>query len=257
MPMALHALTVTNAVTPPETIKWTDKITAISGAVTAAFTIVLAVGIVIAARQFALSRRFSRLQETQHLIDLINASKLSRINNRVERFDGIPTYLETSRQKANRLYARLHRLKGRKYFSKAWKKLDSAIQDVADVTDRIEIYIRKGNADEGTIAEHAGYCILSTYYILQDVLALRTLEDDLSYEGFRDLSRRIQDYGKLYQLESELRDELVWAVLPPFKYADGMVSKSYLPWWAVWRKFRLQWATKRRQRKTQSRSKIQ
>lgn len=219
-----------------DAIKWTDIITAVS-------TAVLAFGVIFAAAQYYLTRKAARLEATQHLIDKLNTSALPAINNRLERFDGLSTYLETSRTRATAVYLRLERVRHRKAYRNVWNHINSAIQNIADLADRIEIYIRKGNADEGTIAEHAGYCIVSSYYILQDVLRRRTFEDDYSYEGFRDLSCRIQDYSKLYPLEVEMRPQLTWAHFSKHLYSDGVESESYLPKWAVIRRIRLTYAT--------------
>lgn len=113
-PQGEHFLKGAATTVAPESLKWTDQLSAVSGAVTAAFTIVLAIGVIIAARQFYLSRRFSKLQETQHLIDNLNSSALPIMHKRIDRFtdsDAIGTYLVTSRKRANGVYSRLWRLR--------------------------------------------------------------------------------------------------------------------------------------------------
>ena len=211
--------------------------------VTAVGTAVLAFGVLIAIVQLGLTLRQTRLIETQHLVDLINNSKIVALNKRIEKFDRYDSYLDTSRSHALALYVRIQRLGRFMRFRKLLREVDSALGDAADITDRVEIYIRSGNAEEGMVAEYAGYLILATFYILQDVFRKEALESDYSYEGFYDLACRIQDYAKLKPLGPALRAELVWTTLRPITYADGSQSMDYLSSWSLLRRARLAIAT--------------
>ena len=117
------------------------------------------------------------------------------------------------------------------------------IEDHSRLAELIEIYIRKGAADEGIVGDHLAYDILSTYYAVQDVLRERALKEDLAYEGFRDLALRLQDYAKIRPVEADLRGHLVWAKLPPLKYKGGDESHGYGK--TIGRRLGLVWATVR------------
>jgi hypothetical protein len=220
----------------------------IAAIVTAVATSVLAIGVWIAARQLAVTRKFNKIIETDHLVREFDDANLLDAFKRLEKFDGIDTYLDTTRERANKVYGRIHDRRGIKRYRSLWEHLDSTIQKMAGLTDRIEIYIRSGNADESVIAEHVGYYIVVSYYALKDILQQRTIEEDFTYESYRDLARRIQDYGKLHPLEAELRENLCWADLPPLVDATGVQSISYLPRWAIWRKFKI-WRAERKRKK--------
>jgi hypothetical protein len=111
---------------------------------------------------------------------------------------------------------------------------------MAQVTDRIEIYLKGGTADESLISENIGYYIIVSYYTLQDVLQERRSQEDYIYESYRDLAMRIQDYGKLYRRRAQIREILLWAPLPPFAdTCERPNARPYLPWWAIIRKIRL------------------
>jgi hypothetical protein len=212
----------------------------IASVVTAAATAVLAIGLIMTAYQIWLSRKFSRVTESNHLLREFDEKQLRRACFRLQQFDGIETYLETSRHRANKLYARAKRLRRFRRYKHLWESLSSIIQTMAQVTDRIESYLRSGTADESLIAENIGYHIIVSYYALQDILQERRLEEDYTYESYRDLAMRMQDYGKLYRRRAQLRKGLCWAGLPPFAdTSERPKARPYLPWWAAIRKVRL------------------
>jgi hypothetical protein len=208
----------------------------------AVLTLLLTLGIAFAAAQFFLTRKFNRTLETDHLFKELRKVGLWEGRSKLDTLDD----LEGNRLRANRLYKVIHRLRRFKSFRELDAVTSDFIEDVARLTERIEIYIRKGVADEGIIAEHAGYDVLMTYCCLRDILQKRAAEDDLNYEGFRDLALRIQDYAKLHPRDADLRDDLVWDSLPRIEYKGGDESLGYyIPWWSLLRKARL-WVAWRR-----------
>ena len=207
---------------------------------TAAASVFLAIGVFIAAYQIWLTRKFSRVTESNNLLREFETKNLREACFRLQKFDGVDTYLDTSRRFANDTYNRVKRLRGFKRYKGLWVSLESMIQTMAQVTDRIEIYLSSGTADEGVIAENIGYHIVVSYYALQDILQQRRSLEDYTYESYRDLAMRIQDYGKLYRRRAQLRANLCWAQLRPFLDTyEAPNARPYLPWWAVVRKTRL------------------
>ena len=185
--------------------------TFVANQVTAWSTFVLAVGVVFAALQYFGERKNNRVVETNSLLRDWQATRLQIARTQLD----------------NNVYRRLLRLQRFKAFRDLEVDVYNFIQDTARISERMEILVRRGAADEGIIVEHIGYDILVSYYILRDVLQDRAAEDDLNYEGFRDLARRTQDYAKLHPLDADLRDKLVFANLPPLRYRGGDVSLRY------------------------------
>lgn len=79
----------------------------IAALVTALATTILAIGIVIAALQLRLNRKFSKIAESDQLLREFDDGKLREACARLEVFDGVETYLESSRSRANKIYARV------------------------------------------------------------------------------------------------------------------------------------------------------
>jgi len=194
---------------------WTSVVTAIG-------TGVLALGIVIALLQFRQDRLFNRVLQTGGLIKLWSKNKYWIARSRIDKdYDqGI------NRQRVNRLYAGVKRFKGFKAFRELEVDVYNFIEESTRMAERMDIYISRGVADLGLIADHLGYDVLELYYCIQDVLHERALTEDLNYEGFRDLSLRIQHYARLHK-DVDIRDELVWAVFPPLPYRGGDESEGY------------------------------
>jgi hypothetical protein len=212
----------------------------LSSTVTAAATAILAIGIFMTAYQIWLSRKFLRVTESNHLLNEFEQNELRSASFRLQNVDHGPAKLEELRERADRVYARAKRLQRFKGFKRMWQSFDTRIQLMTQVTDRIEIYLRNGTADEGLVAQNIGHHIIVSYYILQNILERRSLEKGYVYGSYRDLAMRMQDYGKLYRRKTELREDVSWAPLPPFKNSrERHHARPYLPWWAVIRKLRL------------------
>jgi hypothetical protein len=133
--------------------------------------------------------------------------------------------LDSDRERATRVYKAILRKRFKSYRNLDLQVADF-IEDTASLAERMEVYVRKGVADEGIIAEYIGYGIITTYYHLRDILQARAEADDFEYEGFRDLALRIQDYAKLHNKDAGLSDDIVFAVLPPLRYRSGTVSEG-------------------------------
>jgi len=131
-----------------------------------------------------------------------------------------------NRERVNRLYAAIKRFKGLKYFREMEIDVSNFIEETARIAERMEIYVKRGVADLGIISNHIGYEVLALYIAVQDVLNERSLSEDLNYEGFRDLALRIQHYARLNP-DADIRDELIWAVIPPLQYRGGDESEGY------------------------------
>jgi hypothetical protein len=231
------------AIHTPDGPNWAEQITAWSTLAMAVLTLLLVLGVAFAAGQFFLTRKFNRTLETDQLLKEIASSALWATRSRLDKFDSVTE----NRRRAYRLYKKVQRFGRFKRFRGLAKRFRTVISEIANLTERVEIYIRKGMADESIVAEHTGYNILSTYCFLADVFEERALLYDYNYDGVRDLALRIQDYAILNPKAADLREELVWHPLPPLKYKGGDVSLGYsIAWWAVFRKTRLWWRRKRR-----------
>jgi hypothetical protein len=109
------------------------------------------------------------------------------------------------------------------------KRLDvrDDLLELSGTAERTEIYIRKGAADVGIIAEHLGYDIILAYYCLRPIIRELTSGEDFNFDGFRDLTLRLQDYAKLHPLDVDIRPNMIFATIPPLRYRGGDVSLGY------------------------------
>jgi hypothetical protein len=193
-------------------------------AVTALASVLLTIGVVFAAAQFFLQRKSDRVAETGRLLQEWYSDRLWWLRTWL---DKEPASKETDRLRALNFYIRIKRLGKRKTYREIFLDIEDGIEELARLAERIEIYVRARAASEQIIFDHIGYDILMSYIILSDVLALRASTENLSYEGFRDLALRCQDYAKLHPLAADIDDTMVWKVLPKLKYIVGGESEGY------------------------------
>lgn len=199
-------------------------------AITAISTAVLAFGVLIAWYQLVLQRRGNRVVETGRLLEAWNDNRLWDARGWL---DDDAYDWKADRRRVARFYKLVQALKHRR-FRPLQDFVNDIIEDHARLAERIEIYIRKGAADEGIIGDHIAYDVIMTYYTLEDVLKKRASEDDLSYEGFRDLTLRLQDYAKICPLDADIPGSLTWAKFTPLVYGMDDVSQGYKK--SLWRK---------------------
>jgi hypothetical protein len=208
-------------------------------AITAISTAVLAFGVLIAWYQLVLQRRGNRVVETGRLLEAWNDNRLwdARSWLDIDAYDW-----KADRRRVVRFYTLVQALKRRR-FRPLQDFVNDIIEDHARLAERIEIYIRKGAADEGIIGDHIAYDVIMAYFTLEDVLKKRAAEDDLSYEGFRDLALRLQDYAKIFSLDADLPGSLTWAQFTPLVYGPDDESQGYKK--SPWRKVLLGYAVLR------------
>lgn len=178
--------------------------------------------------QFVWQRKANQVVESGNLLKEWNAERLWLFRSGLD-VDNDP---DVNRVTASVLYSCIVRFGHFRRFLKMEEALNNLLEDTTQSAERMEIYIRKGAANESIIAESAGYSILSTYFFLRDILQHRAGEYDYNYDGFRDLALRVQDYAKMFPLDADLRDELTDADLPPLVYRGGDKSVGYhkSPW---------------------------
>jgi hypothetical protein len=184
---------------------WTSIVTAVSSAV-------LVLGVFWAARQFFLTQRIARVTETGRLVDdWLNRTPLKHLTDKVD-------LGPEPRQNALQAFRK-------------WKlrQLDvrEDLLNLSRMAERTEIYVRKGAADVGIIAEHLGYDIILVYYCLRPIIRELTSHEDFNFDPFRDLTLRLQDYAKCHPLDVDIRQTLIFATIPPLRYRGGDVSLGY------------------------------
>jgi hypothetical protein len=165
------------------------------------FTLLLVVGVGIAAMQLLQDRKFNRGVQTSALISDWNTPGL-RSFRRV--LDHSSNYADNK----NRAELMYHAQKSK---DSSWNDF---IENTADLTERIWLYVQKGLADREMIFEHLGYDIVSTYYHIQRILQTRTYEDDMLYDSFRSLVLATQEYSRQHPDRLDLREELRNAQFP-------------------------------------------
>lgn len=220
----LHATANANIQQGPD---WAQRLTAWS-------TLALAFGVGIAALQFWWQRRANRIVETGRLLEKWDEEELAEFCNDLDQLDGV----EENRRAAIEKYLRLRGSKEDEY------EFDNALESMTRMTERFEIYIRKGVADESIVVEHIGYNVLVTYYHLHDILQARALAHNLEYEGFRDLALRIKDYAVIRPIDTGFPPDLDAVTIPVIKYKDGSKSRGYFP--SLLRRVELAFAKKKR-----------
>jgi len=189
---------------------------------TAIATVVLAGGVIVAVKQLWQDRLFNRVLQTGGLIKAWGKNKYWIARSRIDKhFDQ-----EQNRTRVNRMYAGIKRFKGRRRFRDMEVEAYNFIEETARLAEQMDIYVSRGAADLGLIADHLGYEIIVLYYALQDVLDERALTEDLNYEGFRDLALRVQHYARLHKCV-DIRDQIQWALLLPLRYKGGDESEGY------------------------------
>lgn len=202
---------------------WTSIVTAVS-------TAILAIGVLFAAFQFFWQRKADRVVETGKLIDMWNSCACADDRDRLDKHLAI----EDNRAMALRVYI------AERHGKNVPIDIDAILTESARLAERIEIYIRKGAANESIIAETIGYDILQTYFVLHNIMAADAKADNIDYEGFRDLASRMQDYAKLKPLDTGWPDELLALPIPVIQYRDGTHSLGYIAGLAgFWRLIRL------------------
>lgn len=180
---------------------WTSIATAIATILMAFFTLLLVVGVAIAAMQLFQDRRFNQGVQTSALISDWNAPALRSFRRML---DHSADYAD-NKYRAELMYHAQHGQDSR------WNDF---IEDTADLTERIWLYVQKGLADREMIFEHLGYDIVSTYYHVQRILQIRTHEDDMLYDSFRSLVIATQEYSRQHPSRLDLREVLRDATFP-------------------------------------------
>lgn len=199
MPTVVHC----NCVTDHAVLFW-SRMTAIA-------TAVLVGGVLFAAAQFYLTRRNFRVTECGNLVKEWQVSALPVLQ---AEFDRGPELRTNAKNALTTIRI-------------ARERLELKLLELCRIAERTEIYVRKGVADIGIIAEHLGYDIIALYYYMRPLLRQLTRENDFNLEGFRDLVLRIQDYAKLNPLGLDIREDVVFAKIPPLRYIEGDLSKGY------------------------------
>lgn len=171
---------------------------------TAFGTWILALGVIVALVTYWWQQKASRIVEAGNLVRDWNSPSLRDFRRQLDRSLSVEA---TRIRVANEIYT-----------PTTDSAMSNFIEETARLAERIEVYIRNQVADEKVIAELLRYDVLSTYYFVQDLLKLRSKEEDLDYEGWRDLTLRFQDLSRIYPLSVELRDELKWYDFPPLEY---------------------------------------
>lgn len=182
----------------------------------------LTAGIILATKQLLQDRLFNRVLQTGGLIKDWNKNKYWIARSRLDKY----YEPEDNKSRANKMAAGIARFKGFKRFRNLDVEFYNFIEETSRLAEQMELYISRGAADLGLIADHIGYDILALYYALQDVISERSLKEDLYYEGFRDLALRVQHYARLHQ-QVDIRDVYVWACFPPLPYRGGDESDGY------------------------------
>jgi hypothetical protein len=182
--------------------EWTDVVLAVSTAAIAVFTLVLAAGVIFAWQQLKQDAKFNKAVQATSLITEWNDPLLEDFRSKRD----VSVSYQESREKAKQGYmATKGDAEGRDYWA-------YRVQALARVAERIELFLERKLADEDLLINHLGYDIVSSYYILQDVLKQRTYDEDYLYDSYRALAQRVQSYAKQHDLD--IREELVSAVFP-------------------------------------------
>ncbi len=211
-----------------ETPDWTAALTARAAVVTAVGTSLLAAGVVVAALQFRDQRRTSRIVQTPDLIKSWASPQLAAMRALLDK----NADMERNRRRANTVFARTSNSPNASLFGKVRQALLAFIHLTARSAENIEVYVRRGAADEGIIAEHIGYGIVMMYLTLQDVLATLALTENRDYEGWRLLGLRCQAYSKLHQGDTNMLDVLTWTELPALLYSKRRPAAApRVDWW--------------------------
>jgi hypothetical protein len=87
-------------------------------------------------------------------------------------------------------------------------RLHDGIQEIDDLASRTWSLLKAKVVDSDILFDHLDYDILSTYFILEDVLAKRQVEDQYLYSGFTSLANAAQLHYKK-RPDRERVDELV------------------------------------------------
>ena len=196
-------------------VGWPAVLSATAEQWTAAGTWALAAGVIFAGLSFFWQRRANRVLEAGNLVREWSAPALRKLRRDI---DESPDK-EDNRRKANSLLE-----------TDVTLSIDGFIEDTARLTERIEAYIRNGLADERIIAELLVYDVVALYYACQDALKQRANEDNLNYEGWRDLALRLRDLSRIYPKSIDLVSDLKWDFdIPPLEYrTPGDVSAGYV-----------------------------
>lgn len=195
-------------------IDWPAWITAIA-------TAILTAGIFFAARQLRQDRLFNRVSFVGEIFRRWNRNRYWDARTWMEKSSD----LEQNRQRVNRVWQRIKRLSAFKRYRETKTDIINYVSEISLLAERIELYIARGIIDMDLVANHIGYDVITIYYYLQDVFEERTSLEDENHEGIRDLALRIQHYARLHFVD--IRDEVIWAVLPPLRYAGGDESEGY------------------------------
>lgn len=193
----------------------------LAGWITAISTAILMGGVVFAALQLRQDRLFNRVTFVGEIFKRWNRNRYWNARSWMDKSSN----LEENRQRVNRVWRRVKRLSAFKNYRGTKTDIINYVSEISLLAERIELYIARGIVDIDLVANHIGYDVITIYYYLQDIYAERSLEEDENHEGFRYLALRMQHYARLHFVD--MRDEVIWAVLPPLQYAAGGESEAY------------------------------
>jgi hypothetical protein len=205
---------------------------------TAFFTCVISLSVFLTAAQLRDQRKMTRIAQTPDLIREWGSGNLPAVRALLDKNSD----LERNRRRANAVFKRTRHSKRTTTFGRLRLEGSAFVHRQARAAERMEVYVRRGAADEGIIAEHLGYGIVMSYYTLQDVLKVLAAEENRDYEGWRVLAVRCQRYAKLHPRYTNLFRELIWAELPLISYSHrDPIGEPAASWWS---RLRLRWMKK-------------
>lgn len=212
--------------------------TAITGVATVALTVItfgLLFGVRYAGRQLKQDRLFNQTVKTD---DLVKEWQASRAAKGLELLDPMTSDNETER-------LHLNKEAFEKHFSQHYQRQPGGAEvqavyvmmdEILDITDRLEPYARRNIVNIGLASEIMGYNLITGYYYLSSAIQQRATDDDINSESFRDLALRCQAYAWFHPLSADIRDEVAWLDLPRIKYKKRGSdtrndSRGYEPGW--------------------------
>lgn len=171
---------------------WTSLITALA---TLGLFVVAVVAAVVAYYQFREFQRGAKVQTTTDLLQEWSKGKYQRIMGFID-YGPSPVWCRKSMRLLYRfVYSDEYRPADRKKRLE-WRErqriVHDAIQDISLMATRTWNLLEHGIIDEDVLFGQLDYDIVSTYYDIETVLAIRQYEDDLLYSEFTWLAQRAQ-----------------------------------------------------------------
>ena len=196
---------------------WTNVAVAVGTIALAVFTAGLVAGVFVAAKQLSQDRKFNQALQTGDLIQEWGAPSLRSMRRTLDHSENY----DDNRSRTTQMYYLL-----KKSNDQSWYDFLKFIEDTGELAEKTGLYIEKRLVDADMMYQHLGYDILSTYYYLQDALADRTRNEDMLYDGFRDLAIAVQIYAKRYPNRIDIRSTLVNADFPALVYKLDEVAAT-------------------------------